>query len=282
MTSKVGMFPADGQKGQGFVILSNEDSSRGPEVLGLLLADYLLGLPFVDWNMEYLARQQAAMQQQQQAIAAAQDAMAHGTPAKFPVSAYAGQYYNAAYGDAVFSVTVDGARLQAWLGLLPVGSLQHVTQETFAMGPAPESLLQQGTFGTGSQQGTWRPSEGQRVLAFGPRSVPPSVPPSEGHGSGSYGGRVRGDPCRLCPRAVQASIRACGRDYGTGRSLTLVLSCRAVYSWSADATAPTVLPTHVHACPRVQAPRVSGPSTGFELPMESSLGRPAVFVKNGC
>lgn len=112
----------------GIVVLSNLDSDNLPEALRWSILDLLHGFPARDWNAMLIGH---AEEETQTARAAAKERAARrvaGTKPSHDLTAYAGTYHDAGYGDVRISVE-NGALMLAWSSFR--SPLDHYHYDTF-------------------------------------------------------------------------------------------------------------------------------------------------------
>lgn len=127
MTSRVALLP---EENLGVVILTNSETPL-QSFLWYKVFDVLLGAPPRDWSADFMARAQAARAREEAEAKKAEAARVTGTRPSLPLSAYAGTYGGAMYGDA--RVTEENGKLVVRLLPSPayVGDLEHWHFDTF-------------------------------------------------------------------------------------------------------------------------------------------------------
>ena len=121
MTSQVVMLP---EERLGVVVLTNSETPLGSIVANKVI-DEFLNVPDRDWSKDFLARSGQNAAASRAAAKKIEDSRVPNTKTSLPLSAYAGTYTGAMYGDA--KVSVEDGKLV--LRLLPspffVGDLEH-------------------------------------------------------------------------------------------------------------------------------------------------------------
>ena len=127
MTSRVALLP---EEGLGVVVLTNSETPL-QAFLYYKVFDVFTGAPARDWSADYAARAKAAREREEAEARKAEAARTPGTKPSLPLSAYAGTYGGAMYGDA--RVSEEGGRLVVRLLPSPayVGDLEHWHFDTF-------------------------------------------------------------------------------------------------------------------------------------------------------
>ena len=112
----------------GIVVLSNLDQENMPEALRYSLIDIMLGLPPRDWDAVLIEHFHDEEKQARAAAKKRADARVPNTKPSHELAAYAGEYFEPAYGAA--SVTAsDGQLMIAWNNFR--GPLEHFNFDTF-------------------------------------------------------------------------------------------------------------------------------------------------------
>lgn len=104
-TSRLVLVP---EQGLGVVVLTNQESQTARDAVILRVLDQYLGAPATDWVAAYA--KEAARDTAPPPAAAAESAAA--SRRSLPLSAYAGRYRDAWYGDVLVSVEQQGLRLR--------------------------------------------------------------------------------------------------------------------------------------------------------------------------
>jgi len=127
MTSRVAMMP---EENLGVVILTNSETPL-QSFLWYKVFDVFLGAPARDWSADYMARARAAKERADAEAKKVEEARVPNTKPSLPLSAYAGTYTGAMYGDA--KVSEEGGHLVVRLAPAPdfVGDLEHWHFDTF-------------------------------------------------------------------------------------------------------------------------------------------------------
>jgi hypothetical protein len=128
MLSRVALVPAEHL---GLVVLTNiHNRDIGPALMYRIIDAYLGG-PAFDWSGYYLQRVRAGESRDSAAEARRERERVPGTQPSLPLTAYAGLYRNAVYGDV--RITPDSGRLTIRMLASPtfVGTLEHWHYDTF-------------------------------------------------------------------------------------------------------------------------------------------------------
>jgi CubicO group peptidase (beta-lactamase class C family) len=127
MTSRVAMLP---EENLGVVILTNSETPL-QSFLWYKVFDVFLGAPRRDWSADYAARVKAAKERGDAEAKKLEDARVPNTKPSLALSAYAGTYTGAMYGDA--RVAEEQGRLVLRMMHSPnfVGDLEHWHFDTF-------------------------------------------------------------------------------------------------------------------------------------------------------
>jgi CubicO group peptidase (beta-lactamase class C family) len=123
----VTFLPADGV---GIVLLNNLHNSEMNLALGNSIIDHLLGFPAKDWSAcigVAVEKREAAAREKREAREAGRH---YGTHPSRELSAYAGDYENAAYGTAHVTAEDRGLR---WKWGTFAGALEHFHYDTFTL-----------------------------------------------------------------------------------------------------------------------------------------------------
>ncbi|HYP52835.1 MAG TPA: serine hydrolase [Pyrinomonadaceae bacterium] len=127
MISQVALMP---EENLGIVVLSNSETPL-PSALVNKVFDTFLGVPKRDWSADFMAQRERGRQAQAAAARALEESRRPDTKPSLPLSASAGTYTGAMYGDA--RVEAENGRLV--LRLIPapnfVGDLEHWHLDTF-------------------------------------------------------------------------------------------------------------------------------------------------------
>ncbi|QQS48302.1 MAG: serine hydrolase [Acidobacteriota bacterium] len=116
------------KKGIGIAVLANLNQTQMPEATCYNLLDRVLGLPPLDWNSYIGERARLFEAEQVKAFTTRYAARKTGARPSLPLSAYAGEYFDPAYGSAI--IRVEGAQLVvAWSSLK--SKLEHFHFDTF-------------------------------------------------------------------------------------------------------------------------------------------------------
>ncbi len=130
----------------GFVIMINVGRGIALMALRNSLADMLAGKPVRDWNPLYLASDRKEDEQTAKDREARMAKRTPNTTPTLPVSAYAGEYRNDAYGTATIAL-VDGRLVLRWNRLtIP---LEHYHYDVFTAYAEADALDEQLAFGLG-------------------------------------------------------------------------------------------------------------------------------------
>jgi CubicO group peptidase (beta-lactamase class C family) len=127
MTSRVGLLP---EENLGYVILTNSETPL-QSLMMYKIFDVFTGAPARDWSADYLARAKAAKERDEAETKRIEAARVLNTKPSLPLSAYAGTYGGAMYGDA--RITEENGHLVVRLLPSPayVGDLEHWHFDTF-------------------------------------------------------------------------------------------------------------------------------------------------------
>jgi hypothetical protein len=115
----------------GVAVLTNQEAGAAFEAVTLYVLDHYLGANDVDWVDAYtavLARLDAATRAAEQRTATERDSTSGPS---LPLSAYAGTYTDAWYGDVRISQEGDGLRIRFVPTPSLVGDLEHWQHDTF-------------------------------------------------------------------------------------------------------------------------------------------------------
>jgi CubicO group peptidase (beta-lactamase class C family) len=129
MISRVAMMP---EENLGLVILSNSETALST-VLSARIFDVFLGVPKRDWSADYMARTKQGEEAARAEAKKVEEARVPNTRPSVALSAYAGTYTGALYGDA--SVAEEKGKLVVRLAASPnfVGDLEHWHFDTFSI-----------------------------------------------------------------------------------------------------------------------------------------------------
>ena len=117
--------------GLGIAVLTNQESGEAFESIVYRIADHFLGAPAFDWAASYRTvsdRQSAAMAAQEKKAAATR---ASSSSPSLALSAYAGTYADAWYGDIVIGMEKDKLAMRFTKTPALVGDLEHWQHDTF-------------------------------------------------------------------------------------------------------------------------------------------------------
>jgi uncharacterized protein DUF3471 len=127
MTSQLALLP---EEKLGVVVLTNSETPLGTILVNRVF-DMFLGVAPRDWNADYQARSKENEERSRAAAKKLEDARVLNTKPSLPLSAYAGTYTGAMFGES--RVTEEGGKLV--LRLVPsslfVGDLEHWHFDTF-------------------------------------------------------------------------------------------------------------------------------------------------------
>lgn len=128
--SRLAMLP---DAGVGLMVLTNQESGSAYDSIMYRILDHYLGAPEKDWveAFEAVARRRASsIEAAEERTSAARDA---GSGPSLSLSAYAGTYRDAWYGD--ISIAMEADRLVMRFGHTPslVGDLEHWQHDTFVV-----------------------------------------------------------------------------------------------------------------------------------------------------
>lgn len=116
------------KKGIGIVVLANLNQTQMPEATCYNLLDRLLGLPVIDWNNYIGQRAKLFEAEQVKAFTTRYAARKMNTSPSLPLSSYAGDYQEPAYGRV--TISLEGAQLVVnWSSLK--SKLEHFHFDTF-------------------------------------------------------------------------------------------------------------------------------------------------------
>jgi CubicO group peptidase (beta-lactamase class C family) len=129
MTSRVALMP---EENLGLVILTNSESALSV-ILTNKIFDVFLGVPKRDWSADGLVREQQGREAAKLEAKKVEDSRVLNTKPSLPLSAYAGTFTGAMYGDA--KVTEENGKLVVRLVSSPnfVGDLEHWHFDTFSI-----------------------------------------------------------------------------------------------------------------------------------------------------
>lgn len=124
------------ERGIGVAVLTNSAPSYLPEIVRNHVLDVLLGLPARDWGASCLAWQKKTEGDAKKKEAEKKAARKPKTSPSRPLSAYAGNYENAAYGMATIAARKKGIEM-TWNQT--VAPLRHFNFDTFAAHPPSDA-----------------------------------------------------------------------------------------------------------------------------------------------
>ena len=129
MISRVALMP---EENLGLVILTNSETSLS-SALSNKIFDVFLGVPKRDWSAEFLARTQQGREAAKAEEKRIEGLRLPNTKPSLPLSAYAGRYTGAMYGDT--QVSEENGKLVLRMVPAPnfVGDLEHWHLDTFAV-----------------------------------------------------------------------------------------------------------------------------------------------------